>query len=195
MMHRPVLVTSPSATPVTLAEAKAHLRVDFADDDALITAMIGAATGYLDGWTGILGGVCLVDQVWRQDFDLFAKCMPLPLGPVTEIVSVKWLNSAGTETTIAAASYSLETDAGGRSFVRFKDDFTVPSDLYESAAVSIQFKAGHAAEAVPAAIKAAILLHVGHLYENREAVSVGSTASMLPFAYDQLITPYRKLRI
>src|SRR5690606_10673336 len=72
VMHRPVRVTPPAIQPVTLAEAKLHLRVDHDDEDALISNLIQAATGHLDGWTGILGH-CLVEQVWRQDHDRFAR--------------------------------------------------------------------------------------------------------------------------
>uniref|UniRef100_UPI002AFFC390 head-tail connector protein n=1 Tax=Hoeflea sp. TaxID=1940281 RepID=UPI002AFFC390 len=88
-MHRPVLVTPPAILPVSLAEARLHLRVDEDADDTLITSLIGAAVDHLDGWTGILGQ-CLVEQEWRQDFDAFASCLSLPLGPVTSITSVDY---------------------------------------------------------------------------------------------------------
>ena len=37
------LVTAPASEPVTLAEAKAQLRVEVTDDDALITDLIAAS--------------------------------------------------------------------------------------------------------------------------------------------------------
>ncbi|TPI39307.1 hypothetical protein FJW07_14100 [Mesorhizobium sp. B3-1-9] len=196
-MYRPVLVTAPAATPIILAEAKAQLRVDFPDDDALIGSLISAVTDHLDGWTGILGR-CLVEQEWRQDFDCFARCLPLPLGPVTSVLSAKWRDSAAAESTIDQGEYTLLTDAGGRSHVRFNDGFTAPSDLAEKAAVSVTYKAGYptvnGVSTVPAAIKAAILLHVAHLYQNREAVAETSLAE-LPMGVDALLAPYRAMRI
>jgi len=41
------------------------------------------------------------------------------------------------------------------------------------------------------AIKVAMLLLVGHWYDNREAVAVNSSAVVLPLAYQMLINPYR----
>lgn len=222
-MHRPVLVTPPAIAPVSLQEAKAHLRVDFPDengvippheDDTLITGLIEAAVSHLDGWTGILGR-CLVEQEWRQDFDRFARCLPLPLGPVLQIKSVTWRTPDGTLSTIATSHYSLVTDAGGQSMVRFKNEHEFPAGpLHESRAVAVTYVAGYetipevpgeegppvvdavpAQSTVPAALKAAILLMVGNWYENRDAVIVGTSGSALPMGFDMLISPYRRISI
>lgn len=183
--------------PVTMAEAKAQMRVDHTEDDTLIASLISAVTAHLDGWTGILGR-CLVEQQWRQDFDCFRRCLHLPLGPVSSVLSVKWRDGASAESTIDGNAYSLLTDAGGQAHLRFKDGFTAPSDLAEKAAVSITYQAGYPTvdgmSTVPPAIKAAILLHVAHLYQNREAVAENSLAE-LPMGVDALLTPYRAMRV
>lgn len=188
-MHRPALVTPPAATPVSLAEAKAHLRVDSADEDALITALVDAATGHLDGWTGILGKA-MVTQTWSQSFDRFCPRLDLPLGPVQSIASVKWRATDGQISTVASSDYSLRTDAGGRNFVRFVDGWSAPSDLYQVAAVTVEYVAGYGAPAdVPAPIKAAMLLMIGHYYKNREAVAEASQDE-LPLGVKALLGPY-----
>jgi len=79
-MYAPIRTTPPATLPVSLTEAKLHLRVDHDDEDLLIEGLIGAATDHLDGWTGILGR-CLEEQEWRQDFDGFEN-FRLPLYPV-----------------------------------------------------------------------------------------------------------------
>ena len=190
-MHAPVRTSAPAALPVSLAEAKAHLRVDHDDDDALIAGLIQAATDHLDGWSGVLGR-CLVTQTWRQDFDAFASCLPLPLGPVSAIASVTYRNTAGQLATVDSSDYSLRTDAGGRTYVRFQDDFSTPGDLYEVAALSITYTAGY--ETVPAPIKTAILLMVGNIYECREATTVGPRIE-LPLGAQALLAPYRHVGI
>lgn len=177
-MQRPVIVTPPEILPVSLLEAKAHLRVDFSDDDSLIEGLIEAATDHLDGWTGILGR-CLVEQTWAETLD--SGSCALGLGPVIEIVSVE----AGGE-TVDPSLYGLRTDAGGRSYV----------DCAISGPVTVTYTAGYAntdddQSTVPAALKAAIMLLVGHWYHNREAV-VSSSVSELPLAVASLIAPYRR---
>ena len=199
-MHRPVLITPPAIQPATLAEAKLHLRVDHNDEDTLIESLIRAAAEHLDGWTGILGR-CLVEQVWRQDHDRFARQMIIPLGPVIAVQSVTWRDPAGQPSTIPSGCYDLRTDEAGNAVVRFDADYVFPTNLHESRAVAITFKAGcetnpgpPATSTVPDPLKVAILLLVGHWYQNREAVSAAGMAS-LPFAVEALIAPYRRMRL
>lgn len=196
-MHHPVLVTDPAILPVTLGEAKAHLREDGDEQDTLITAMIEAAVSHLDAWTGILGGRCLVEQTWKQEYDCFARCLRLPLFPVISIESVTWRNEDGQISTISDTNYLLRTDERG-SYVRFHDGYTFPTGLHESAAVAVTYVAGYPntedatpASTVPAAIKAAILLMVAHWFNNREAVSAEGLTEV-PASAHALIAPYRR---
>lgn len=194
-MHRPVLVTPPGMLPVSLAKAKLHLHVDHNDDDALIEGLVRAATEHFDGWTGILGR-CLVEQEWRQDYDAFAPCLPLPLGPVISITSV---NVGGD--TIDGGSYALKTDAGGRARVEF-DGVSA-----QSGATSIVYKAGYptipeepadgetpaipAKSTVPEPIKVAILLHVKLNYDPLDPPARASYQR----AIAALTEPYRRVGV
>lgn len=189
-MLAPVRTVAPASTPVSLAEAKAHLRVDHSDDDTLITGLIAAATDHLDGYTGILGRA-IITQTWRQDFDCFPAKLCLPLHPVASISSVTYYDGDNAQQTLSTDVYELLKDGAG-AYVARKADQTWPGTRNRAAAVSVTFVAGEAA--APAAIKAAILLTVGHLYENREAAAEGSFAA-LPLAVDALIAPYRRVGV
>lgn len=188
MMLRPVRITPPATPPVTLDEAKAHLRVEVADDDTLITALIAAATDHLDGYTGILGR-CIVNQQWRQDFAFWSP-LRLPF-PNVSAVSIAYLDADGVEQTVAAADHRL-IDAVRGPEVYFRPGWASPALEHGSRGpVSVAFTAGYGMAAdVPASIKAAILLHVGSLYENREDFVVGATVAPTG-AYDALIRPHR----
>ncbi|MCQ0987542.1 head-tail connector protein [Jiella sp. LLJ827] len=182
--------------PVSLAEAKRHLRVDHDDDDDMITAMIETATARLDGYSGVLGRA-IVSQAWRETFDGFCRVMRLRL-PASEISSITWRNAAGQISTVAEEEYALKADAIG-SFVRFRNAHVLPADLYESEAVSITYTAGYGElvdgqpNPVPGPIRSAILLMVGDLYRFRETAENGGAAAVeMSMTVERLIAPYRR---
>ncbi len=188
---KPVLTDVPALRPVSLAEAKAHLRVDFSDDDTLISALIDAATAHIDGYTGILARA-LVTQTWRQDFCDWPgdRVLRLPLAPVASVESVKYFDAANVETTVSeSGNYALLEDARG-PYIKFTSDFAAPA-LYDERddRIRVTFVAGYGDPSdVPAAIRAAVLLIVGDLYKNRDA---GETAPNA--AATALLTPYRRV--
>lgn len=199
-MYQPVLVTPPVVAPVSLAEVKQHCNAaDFADDDALLAGYVAAATSHLDGWSGILGR-CLVDQTWRQDYDDFRSCLRLRLGPATEVVSVKYIDTDAALQVVDPTQYSLHTDSLG-PFVRFSNEYSFPSLNAVGPAVNVSYKAGApvagegeaATAAVEPAIKQAILLLVEHWYDNRSAGVIGESIASLPFAVDALLAPFRRV--
>lgn len=205
-MLAPVRTVAPAGMPVSLEMAKVQLRIVERDsagvvlpheDDALVEGFIAAATDHLDGLSGILG-LALVEQTWRQDLDGFGVCLRLPLGPVKAngIVDVKYFDLANVSQTLDAGTYQVLVDHAGRPHVVLRSGQAWPSTFARPDAVSITFKAGYGAAAdVPAAIKSAILLHVGHLYENREAVNVGNAVAALPLGHAALIAPYRRVGV
>lgn len=174
------LITPPAALPISLAEAKAHLRVDHTDEDDLVEALIRAAVDHLDGWAGILGRA-LEPQTWRlseaRDVRLpRSGAVRLPLGPVVSITSITYLDADGAEQTIAGASYWLHGED------------VVPDDVWpEGTGLTVTWVAG---TGTPPAVKQAILLLVGHWYANREAVTAGALSNA-PLAVAALLTPHR----
>lgn len=189
-MFAPEIVTAPTASPVTLDEAKSHLRVTYDDDDAMIQGFIDAAVSHLDGWDGVLGRA-MVEQTWEQPFGAFSDRMLLRLTPVIEVVSVGYTDRDGVSQTVQAADYEL-VNWGGRGEVRTVGDAVWPEVSADVATpVSITFKAGFGTPAeVPWALKAAILMHVATLYEYRETMA----SSVEPTrAYEALVAPYRRV--
>lgn len=201
-MYSPVLVEPATDLAVSLDEAKMHLRVAFPDDngavpateeDPLIEAYIRAATAHLDGPNGILDR-CLQEQTWRIDFDGFCSRLPLPFLPVGDIGSVTWRNAAGQISTVDDDEYLTETDDRGSVYLRFRNGYQFPADLYERRAVAVTFQAGYPSGELPAPLKVAILLLVGTWFENREA-TVSTAANELPFAVKALISPFKRMSV
>lgn len=196
-MFEPTLTVAPAELAVSLTDAKAHLRVGHSSEDAVITAFLNAAIAHLDGYAGILGR-CLVTQTWKQPFiDWPAdKILRLPFPNVAiNSVEVHYLDTLGDDEVLPGTQFEVLHDARG-AYVRLRDAFTAPSLEDDRAApVWVTFDAGYgAAAAVPAAIKAAILLITGDLYENRENTVISDArVQAMPIAADRLLTPYRRV--
>lgn len=168
MPPRIVLVTPPTAEPVTLAEAKLFLRVDVTDDDALITELIAAARKRNEEKQGR----AYVTQTW----DLFLDEWPekdgpieVPRPPLQSVTSVKYTKSGGSVVTLAATEYYVDT-ASEPGRVVLNVDKSWPSDELRSAnGIEVRFVAGYgAASTVPEQIKDAVKELVAHWYEHRD---------------------------
>ena len=192
-MLQPKLITPPEATPVTLDEAKAWAFIDFDDDDALIMSMIVAATGFFDGYSGVLGRA-LMPQVWLLEFPLFCSQMRLPLSPVIGVQSVKYYDVDNAEQTLSSDVYGVYEDPLG-PVVELLSGQSWPASFDKTNAVKITFVAGYAdAAAVPAQIKTAIKMLVAGMYDNRESqVEMGKLVEN--GVYTKLVAPFRRVGI
>lgn len=191
-----VLVTPPASYPVSVDEVKAHLRVDFTDDDAIIEAMLQAAIGYAETFTGR----SLIDQ----EFDLFLDAFPtddaairIPNPPLIGVTGVYYRDSNGDEQEFDSASYVFDTSPNEKARLQLAYGASWPTIQERINAVRIRYRAGYLkplspAEAdVPQAISAAIKIIVGNLYEHRASVVVGQSVSEVPWSAMQLLRRYR----
>lgn len=190
--YQRVVVTPPAVEPVSVAEAKLHLRVDVADDDALIGALVQAGREVVESRTGR----ALITQTWDVFWDGWpaGDVMELPLPPLQSVTSVTYFDTEGTEATLGTASYWVDTSSTPGRVVLY-DGSTWPSTaLRASNGVKVRMTAGYgtAGTATPARLRAAVNLLAGHWYENREAVVVtGAQAVELPFAVKALTDAMR----
>lgn len=190
MWDRLYRVTAPAALPVSVADAKTHLRVDHATDDALIQRLIEAAVGAIDGPPGI--GIAMVSQVWRLSLDSFpCSVIELPLGPVLTVDSITYVDTAGATQTLPSGDYQTDITRNPARIAPAYGKF-FPSTRLGLNAVKVQFTAGFgAASAVPSDLKSAILLIVGNLYTNRDATVLGAAVAQLPMGVDAILDRYR----
>lgn len=194
-MLAPVRSVAPSVDLVTLAEAKAHLRVDHSDEDTYIGTLIAAAASYLDGYSGRMGRA-LLQQTWTQDFDAFSDKMRLPVGDLIAVSSVTYYDASNVQQTLATSVWTSLTDNRG-AYVTLKPEQTWPAVYARPDAIRVTWTAGFGttAASVPVAIKQAALLLIGQWYAAREAAGDGSRSTELPFAVEALIAPFIKNRI
>ncbi len=138
-------------------------------EDSLLEAIRDAAIGYVEDVTRR----ALMTQTWYYYLDSFPAVdfIKLPFGNLQTVDAVKYFDSDGNTTTLAALTdYLVETNGPGIGRIVLPNDVSWPSDtLYPSQAITIEFACGWTtAAAIPATIKAALKLVCGALYTNRE---------------------------
>ena len=172
---------------VTLATAKSHLRVEHSTDDTLITTLISVAQDLVEGYTGAF----LQTTTGHFYFDSFDEFINLHAGPRlninTETDGVTYMNDQDVRTTIPAIDYQIE-GVGYPARLRM---MSIPTDINDELnAVRVDVTCGYTNDDRPDALIAAMLLIIGHLYENRQDVGQFKTFET-PLASRYLMEPYR----
>lgn len=180
-----ILLEGPASEPVLLAEAKAHLRLEVADEDDFVAALIAAARIAVEAETRR----ALIAQRWRVLAETWpAAGILLPVTPVLTLDVVRGIDAAGVATALPLAGFALEP-ADNR--VRAKAA-VAPASSYE-----IDFTAGYGVSAadVPQPLRQAIRMLVTHWFEHRSAVTLGDIAVATPSGYRALVAPYRRMAL
>lgn len=186
------LVTPATVEPVTLAQANFHLRLTTDANDvtaqpedtlvgSLITAARQAAENYLNR------AIAEATYEYRgASFDIV-----IPMAPIQSITSLKYVDTAGVLQTVTAPAYEFAGTPDG-PLIRVGYGLEWPTAVRDQDdSVRLQFVAGYgAAIPLPKPIYQAILLMVGHLFENRED-STALQLRELPLGVKFLLSPYR----
>ncbi|WP_420431583.1 head-tail connector protein [Hyphobacterium sp.] len=190
------LVTPPAVEPVALAEAKAFLRVASDHEDDLIVQLIAAARQRVEAEAGR----ALIMRTYREAIDCWevpgrttgnGKQFRLPMPPLISVASVTTFDTDDSASAWPAEDYFVDTASDpGRIAVR-SGAFPIPGRA--TAGIEIVFDAGYgaAAEAVPSALREAVMRLTADAYHNRE----GGAERPLPLAVQGLLAPYKRVRL
>jgi len=188
------LVTGPTASPITLEEIKNHLRITVGEtfDDELLKSYRSAAVELAENITNRK----LMTQTWYAYYDDWPddEYIELPYAPLQSVSSsgILYTNSTSGTTTFGSSAWAYDSvSAPGRIVLENDEDW--PTDvLHQNNPIQIKFVCGYSASSnVPRSIKNAMLLMIGHWYENREETLVGQTIMKVPMAVNSLLAPYR----
>jgi uncharacterized phiE125 gp8 family phage protein len=183
----PLTLTTPPATePLTLAEAKLHLKVDTTDDDTLITCLIAAARARAEWHTGR----AFITQTWTLHLDAWPECgvIELPLPPLQSVTSIVTTARDNTTTTLDPSLTTVDIAAAR---IALAENTAPPTNLRSINAIATTFTAGYGdATSVPPDIKQALLALTAAMYANR-----GELADDLPARALALLAPYRILHL
>lgn len=181
--------------PLSLNDAKDHLRVSSTDEDVLVESQIRAAREWVENRTRR----ALPTQTFQLTADAFprARYIELPRSPLVAATtsyspSVTYLPSTGGTATLSSTAYIVDAESEPGRIV-LKDAQSWPSVTLQAAnGVRVSFKAGYGASSdVPQGLKQAMQLLVGHYYENREGVVVGSISTNVDMTVNSLVAGFR----
>jgi uncharacterized phiE125 gp8 family phage protein len=179
-------LTQPDQEPVTLSEAKAHLKVDFSDDDALITSLIKAARAHAEK----IQGRAFISRVVRATIDVVPEReIVLPLSPVIDVRSITFYDTSNAAHLVPSTDYLVDRDAwDGRIILNDGSDWP-EIDARAAKTVVIEYDAGcgSAPEDVSEDVKAAMKLMIGHWYTHREDTNQGQQVYEIPMASRALL--------
>jgi len=182
------IITPVEIEPLTLAEVRQHLRlpVDVVEDELLL-GLIRTARVYCENITRR----ALAEQALEMGLDNFpagSKAIILPCPPLVSVTEIAYRDSTGVETILLPeTAYVVDTDREpGRVMPVYGTCWPVFTP-FTTSAVRIRFVAGY--ENLPATIRHAMLLLIGHWYENREAT--GSVKDEVAFSVNALLSVYR----
>lgn len=166
-----------------LVEAKAWVRVIADDDDDLIGALRDAAINMVEQYTGTR--LALTTGLVAR-FEGFGPGMRMGVGPAAsvDVQSVSYVDASGTTVTLADGAWRVAVD--GALVPAIGTCWPV-----SSGPVTVTFDAGFAAGAAPSPLITAAKMFLAHLFENREAVVLGTITSEVPMGFMMLCAPYR----
>lgn len=177
------VTTPPTEEPVTIDEAKAYLRADGNEDDALIGSLITAARQSVESSCER----ALMPQVWTERQPAFPAAIELRGGLVDTVNSVKYLDAAGEQQTLDEAAYRVSSNTSTPTLLPVTN-WPAGTDI------EVEYSLGYPdAATVPAALRAAMLIMVADMYANREISLVGPQITQNRTVF-RLLFPYKRVR-
>lgn len=169
------LYTAPTEYPITLGEAKDHLRVDSTDYDDEIQAMISEGTSYIED----IVGYKLITQTWKYITDAFNKSIKLPIAPLQSVTSITYKDTSNVSQTLSSSYYIVDTSSIPAR-INQAYGYTYPDTYTDINSVTVTFVCGYGdAGDVPEVFKRAIKLYCQYAFDSdKDALDMCHTLIM-----------------
>ena len=217
-----VQTSAPACEPITLDEAKSHLRIETSDEDALIQSLILTSRLHIE----VALGIALITQQWSCFFDRWPAAlsarntpmqpvgavysvpdstarhyaltdvMALPLSPIKSVDAVRVYAQDGTFVTLPLNGFTFDLISRNPRVIR-NQETTTPTPGRRLNGIEIAVTCGFGAQPsdIPAPIRQALLLLVAHWYEHRDPGEIGTPEARVPAAISSLLCPYHPVRL
>ena len=170
MIGRIKIVVPVSAEPISVDDVKDQLRIDIADEDDYLADLIFAARDYAENYTRL----SLASQTLELMLDTLSEVdfIELPGSPVQSVTSFKITDVFGIDTNmILGTDYLVDLDRIPARIVLPYNKSWLGIELHPVAPIRIRYESGYnnTTNKIPYSLKAGLLLHVGLLYQYRDA--------------------------
>lgn len=189
------LITPPAATPVTLAELKAHLRVETDDEDDYLADLMATAIAHVEQATGR----ALIAQTWRIYLDDWPArtegdlVVELAVSPVRAVENIRVYDAEGTPVSLSFAEWTLDGISDPARLLL--SDSTVPGRELNGIEIDIDAGYGETGAEVPDTLRRAILVLCAHWHELRGSAVDAARVGSEPPGFSRLIAPFRRIRL
>lgn len=188
------LKTAPTVEPLTRDEVKQHCRIDHAEDDLYLDALIITVRKVVEDLCGPL-----ISQAWEQYEQNFPCGNSLRIWKprVTVFTSLTYTDIDNVTTTFSGTYYTADMVNEYRPAVVLNyGDWWPITTLLTVNPIKLTYTCGYGATAasVPEPLKQAMLLLCSHLYENRDMYNIsvsGNSVIPIPWTSEMLMAPYR----
>ncbi len=217
-----VITTAPAVEPISLAEAKLHLRIDTADEDGLLQSLILTSRLHIE----VAVNLALITQNWSCYFDQWpqnlmgrrgplsppgaavtsldphtvlaanASTLRLPLNPIKSVDAIRVYADDGTFATLPVAGFAIDLFSRPvRIARRSGTHLPTPGRALNGIEFAITAGFGPTPADVPSPIRQALLLLVAHWYEHRDPGEIGTAATYVPATISALLAPWTPARL
>lgn len=187
MQPKYAATTEPTDASIWLADAKAqcYIAADVTGHDAMLSRLLRLAVETVESDANR----ALLQRTIEYKMDRWPQCssryFDVPLGPLSSVTSIQYVDTDGNTQTWDAANYEAETShQPGRIYRAFNVSWPSLRDVQN--AVIVTYVAGSTQPNVPEIAKQAVMLLVAHAFENREILSERS-AMEKPQGYSAMI--------
>ena len=195
---RTALKTAPTTEALRLGDIKRHLRLSTGDatEDKVFSILKKAARSKAETYTNRK----FITQTWYRYLDEWPSgdYITLPYPPLSTATALVLTYKTSTEATTTVSSTKYRADSAsvpGRLVLGYGDDW--PSEtLWTVNPIRVEYVCGYGVEStnIPSDITNAMLLMVGHMYENREDSIAGQDLALIPEGSKALLYNYRDWR-
>jgi uncharacterized phiE125 gp8 family phage protein len=186
-----ILLTAPAIEPVSLAEAKAFVRVEHNDDDDLLTALVAGARHLVESRTRR----ALITQNWRLVRDAWPADGRIDVvpAPLQSLDAVRVFDADGVALALDLQGFVVDRAASRLAFA----PWSPAAPGRSTAGIELDITAGYGSAAidVPEPLRQALRMLIAHWYDNRGLAAIGQSVAMLPATVAALIAPHRMVAL